>query len=252
MTEASFFQWLLRAWVALAAITALSLLFLTAPYGRHQRAGWGPVVAPRIGWVAMETPAVCVIALCFALRPPARIAPWVALGLWELHYVNRAFVFPFRMPVGARPMPLAIVAMGALFNCANGYLNGRSLTVFGPEHDATWLRDPRFALGCALFLGGLVINQQSDAILRALRGPGETGYKIPTGGMYRFVSCPNYFGEMVEWIGWALLTGSLAGWSFALWTAANLAPRAFAHHRWYLSTFPNYPRGRKALIPFVA
>lgn len=252
MTEASFFTLLLRAWFALAAITALALVFLNAPYGRYQRAGWGPSLSARAGWVLMEAPAACVIAACFALKPPAGIAPWVALGLWELHYVHRAFVFPFRMRGAAKLMPLAIPAMGALFNGVNGYLNGRSLTVFGPVHDATWLRDPQFVLGCALFLGGMAVNQQSDAILRALRAPGETGYKIPTGGMYRFVSCPNYLGEIVEWIGWALLTGSLAGWSFAVWTMANLAPRAFAHHRWYRETFAEYPKERKALVPFVA
>jgi len=251
VTEATFFPLLLRAWFALAAIIATALLFLDAPYGRFQRSGWGPTLATRNGWVLMEAPAACVIALCFALRPPTGIVPWISLALWELHYIQRAFVFPFRMRGADKPMPLAIPLMGACFNGVNGYLNGRSLTLFGPAHDATWLHDPHFILGVILFLGGMFENQRSDAILRTLRAPGETGYKIPTGGMFRFVSCPNYFGEIVEWIGWGLLTGSLAGWSFAVWTAANLAPRAFAHHRWYRTMFPEYPGERKALVPFL-
>jgi protein-S-isoprenylcysteine O-methyltransferase Ste14 len=67
--------------------------------------------------------------------------------------------------------------------------------------------------------------------------------------MYRWISCPNYFGEIVEWIGWAIATWSLAGLAFALWTAANLAPRAHSHHQWYRESFADYPQERKALVP---
>lgn len=41
-------------------------------------------------------------------------------------------------------------------------------------------------------------------------------------------------------------------WTFVfVWTAVNLVPRALAHHRWYREHFEDYPRQRKALIPFV-
>ena len=69
--------------------------------------------------------------------------------------------------------------------------------------------------------------------------------------MYRWIACPNYFGEMVIWIGWAIATWSLAGLSFAMWTAANLAPRAKSHKKWYQEQFADYPTERKALIPGV-
>jgi len=81
------------------------------------------------------------------------------------------------------------------------------------------------------------------------RKPGE--YGIPRGGVFEFVSCPNYLGEILEWTGWAIATWSLPGLAFALWTAANLIPRAYANHAWYRKTFPDYPGKRKALIPFV-
>ena len=42
-----------------------------------------------------------------------------------------------------------------------------------------------------------------------------------------------------------------AGLAFAVYTAANLAPRAFSHHSWYKERFADYPPTRKALIPFV-
>lgn len=67
------------------------------------------------------------------------------------------------------------------FCTANGYLQSRHLTAFH-RYDESWLRDWRFVLGCACFLLGLALNVHSDAILRNLRRPGETGYKIPRGG----------------------------------------------------------------------
>ncbi len=51
---------------------------------------------------------------------------------------------------------------------------------------------------------GYAINHHADSVLLSLRKPGETGYKIPYGGLYKYISCPNYFGEMVEWFGFAL------------------------------------------------
>jgi protein-S-isoprenylcysteine O-methyltransferase Ste14 len=86
--------------------------------------------------------------------------------------------------------------------------------------------------------------------LARLRNAGE-GYQIPHGLGYRWVSCPNYLGEIIQWIGWAVATWSLAGWIFAIWTMANLVPRAIAHHRWYRATFAGYPPGRRALIPYL-
>ena len=62
---------------------------------------------------------------------------------------------------------------------------------------------------------------------------------------------PNYFGEIIEWAGFALATWSLPGLAFAIYTAANVGPRALSHHRWYREKFGDYPPKRKALIPFV-
>ena len=147
-------------------------------------------------------------------------------------------------------MPLAVAAMGFSFNIANAYLNARfaHALLALPRRLAA---DPRFLVGVALFLVGFAVNQHADEVLRTLRAPGERGYKIPHGGLYRFVSAPNYFGELVEWSGFALAAWSPAALVFVVWTAANLAPRAWANHRWYRRTFPDYPTGRRALVPFL-
>lgn len=228
----------------------LYLLFITAPYGRHQRPGWGPVLPEKIGWVFMESPAVFGWLGVF-LRGEHRgeLVPLVFLAIWMTHYVHRTLIFPFRLRQ-ARPIPVAVALMGFTFNWINAWLNASQVSALG-DYGPEWLTSPWFLGGTALFLTGLGINWYADTILLNLRKPGETGYKIPQGGAYRFVSCPNYLGEMVEWAGWAIATRSLAGLAFFLFTVANLLPRALAHHRWYRKTFPDYPPERRAVIPFV-
>lgn len=252
MSEHAFFHALLVGWLALSAVVFAALLFVTAPYGRHQRPGWGPTVDATLGWVLMELPAVGVFAFLFAVSArraePAAIA---FLFLWEAHYLHRTFIFPFRRRSPGRRTPLSVVGMAVVFNVVNGYLNGRWLFALGPERPASWLADPRFLAGAALFAVGMAVNIQADHVLFRLRRPGEAGYRIPRGGLFRWVSCPNYLGETLEWTGWALATFSPAGLAFAVWTAANLAPRALAHHRWYRRRFPDYPPERKALLPYL-
>lgn len=78
------------------------------------------------------------------------------------------------------------------------------------------------------------------------------GYKIPRGGLFEYVSAANYSGEVLEWAGWALGAWSGSGAAFAAFTFSNLAPRAVAHHQWYLDKFgAEYPRSRRAIIPLL-
>ena len=58
-------------------------------------------------------------------------------------------------------------------------------------------------------------------------------------------------GDIIDWIGWAILTWSISGLVFAIWTIANLFPRALAHHKWYQEKFSDYPKNRKAIIPGI-
>jgi hypothetical protein len=234
-----------------AAISFAALTFVRAPYGRYARGGWGPALPARVAWVLMECPSMLLVAGIFlAGRHRAALAPIALLVLWQWHYAHRTVVYPFTLPAGARPMPLAVVFMGAGFNVFNAWLNARWISHLG-SYPARWLLDPRFVAGVALFALGLRINRRADAMLRALRAPGETGYKIPRGWLYELVSCPNYLGELLEWLGWALATWSLPGLGFAVYTAANLVPRALAHHAWYRKQFPEYPPQRRAVIPFL-
>ena len=254
MTEREFFDYFVYAWIFIGVVTFISLFFITAPYGRHTRKGWGGEINATAGWVIMELPSAILVGLFYFLSVGERgvtLTPLIFLIMWQAHYINRSLIFPFRRRGGQKTMPLLIMFSALFFNLANGYIQGRGVFSFSEGYGLEWLYDPRFIIGAALFAAGFAINQHSDKILFNLRKPGETGYKIPQGGLYRFVSSPNYFGEILEWIGWAIATWSLGGLSFAIWTIANLAPRARDHHRWYREKFAEYPRERKALIPFL-
>jgi protein-S-isoprenylcysteine O-methyltransferase Ste14 len=252
MNELVLFQGLLIGSFVFALATVVALFFVVAPYGRHRRKGWGLTLDNRLGWILMEAPAPLVFAACFALGTYRDTwTAWVFFLLWEAHYVHRSFVYPFGLRTTGKRMPVVVAALAFLFNLLNGYLNGRYLFTFSGGYSTAWLADPRFVAGLALFLAGYVINRQADRTLRHLREQGASGYAIPYGGMYRWISCPNYLGEILEWFGWALATWSLVGLVFAVWTAANLAPRARSHHHWYRQHFADYPQARKALLPGV-
>jgi protein-S-isoprenylcysteine O-methyltransferase Ste14 len=232
--------------IALAVLTFVALRFITAPYGRYQRAGWGVTVPARAGWLVMESVSPVLFAIVFWTGPRrAELVPLVLFAMWQSHYLYRAFVYPLLIRGGKR-MPLLVVLLAVVFNVLNAGINAYWTGTLG-RYSASWLADPRFVAGAMLFAGGLALHVWAD---RKLRHLGD-GYRIPYGGAYRWVSCPNYLGEIVEWVGWALATWSLAGLAFALYTAANLAPRALDHHAWYRRQFPDYPRERRALIPYV-
>lgn len=253
MSEADLHRMLTLATFALAGAVFWILGKTTAPYGRHQRSGWGPSMPVRLGWVLMEAPSVFLFAWVFFAGPRShQLVPLLLLGLWQLHYVHRTLIYPMTMrgTTGKR-MALAVVLSGFSFNVLNSYLNARSLTAFGPEYELRWLWSFRFLYGLMLFFTGFVINRWADWTLRRLRGSGETGYKIPRGGLFDEVSCPNYLGELIQWVGWAIMTWSQAGLAFAVFTAANLIPRAVANHNWYRSKFEDYPTRRRAIIPYL-
>lgn len=252
MTE--LFFWKLLIWISFitALVVFIVLFFFSAPYGRYVRKGWGAVIPANLGWLFMESPSAILFAVFFFIgSAPKNPVLIIFFLLFEAHYIHRAFIYPFMRSDGKKEMPLSVIFMGVTFNLFNAYINSRYLFEFSGGYPLRWLMDPRFIIGIALFVTGFVINRWADDKLHHLRKPGETGYKIPSGGLYNLISSPNYFGEIIEWTGWALATWSIAGLSFAVWTFANLAPRAQSNHNWYHRKFEDYPPRRKALLPGI-
>lgn len=248
------FQWVLAGVLLVALPTFFVLLRINAPYGKYDRAGWGPGVDPRLGWCLMEAPALMSFLWFYATGPHATAPVAIVLCVgFAGHYLHRSIVYPLLIRPGrGTEIKILIILLADVFNIANGYLNGAWLSRYAtPLYSLDWFRDPRFVLGALMFAGGLLVNKQSEMILRRLRSGSRTDYAIPFGGAFRFVSSPHYLGELLQWTGFALASWSPAAVGFVVFSSANLVPRALATHRWYQQKFADYPANRKAIIPWV-
>lgn len=250
MMQENIFNYLIFGWI-LAGIPVFLLLFsINAPYGRHVSSKWGVMISNRLGWIIMESPPLWLFSFFFftgnVFNQPVNLC---LFAFWIMHYINRDLIFPFRIKSTGKKMPVSIMLFALIFNGFNGFFNGYYLGHIA-NYASSWFYDPRFIAGLLLFIGGAFINIYSDNILIKLR-KNAPSYQIPQRGLFRYISSPNYTGEIVEWIGYAMMSWSLAGLSFAVWTIANLLPRAVSNHKWYKKQFSNYPKNRKAVIPGI-
>lgn len=255
MFSPDFYYTVLAVMFCLAAVVFVCLLRFKAGYGMLYTPAWGPALPNRAGWVLMEAPAFTVMLLLWVLsRRACDPTPAVMAALFELHYFQRSFIFPFLMR-GKSRMPLAIILMGMVFNSVNAYMIGGWLFYVAPDefYTLSWLWNPLFILGVLVFFAGMAVNIHSDSIIRRLRKPGDTRHHIPRGGMFRYVTSANYLGELTEWAGFAILTWSAGALAFLVWTFANLAPRSRTLHRRYITEFgDDYAAlNRRYLIPFI-
>lgn len=247
--------------LALAVAVFVALFYFKAGYGYLGGGKWGPCIGNSPAWILMEAPAFLMMGAMTVRyfvsgggRSGSPVAVGIVSGLFLLHYFQRSFIFPCLMR-GKGRMPVAIMVMGMVFNCVNAWLIGKWIFSLcpGDMYSLRWLKSGYFIAGTLIFLCGMFINLQSDYIIRHLRAPGDTAHYIPRKGLYRYVTSANYFGELVEWCGYAILTMSPAAFVFAIWTFANLAPRSKALTEKYIAEFgEEYTAlGKKNLIPFI-
>lgn len=247
-----FLDYITYGFFIFSVFTVIVLPWIPAPYGRYSNSKWGWALNAQLSWFLQELPAVCMptCLLLFTECPRVSFAVnKILTALFVCHYLQRTFVFPFLIR-GGKPSTLITVFLAFLFCTFNSYQQTRYLlkyAVYPPD----WIVSIRFIGGCLLFFIGMAINIHSDHILRNLRKPGEKDYKIPQGGFFEYVSSANFFGEILEWFGYALACWSLPAASFAFCSLFILGTRGYTHHQFYLKKFENYPPDRKAVIPFV-
>ena len=221
-------------------------LIYKAPYGKHSTKKWGKSIDNKTGWILMELPALLTCPLIYFTISEEINLNVVFIVLWIIHYFNRTVIYPLRIKTKGKKIPIAIVASAFFFNMVNGILNGYFLTLLQFES----ISELYLILGFIIFIIGFYINISSDNLLIKLR-TNQKGYVIPNGKLFNYVSCPNFFGEIIEWLGFAIMTLNPGSLSFLIWTICNLIPRSKAHHKWYKENFENYPKKRKAVIPYL-
>ena len=249
------FDFLLFIMAICAIAVFITLYFVEAGYGKMISPKWGPAISNKVAWILMECP-VFFVLLYFWLKSERQFetVPLIFFLLFELHYFQRSFIFPFLLK-GKSKMPITIMFMGMIFNTINGYMQGEWIFFLSPDnlYTTSWLLTPQFIIGVILFFTGMAININSDYVIRHLRQPGDTRHYLPKKGMYKYVTSANYFGEIVEWTGFAILTWSLSGAMFAIWTCANLIPRANSIYKKYEKEFGDefHERPLKRIFPFI-
>ncbi|WP_295936473.1 DUF1295 domain-containing protein [uncultured Alistipes sp.] len=238
----------------MAAGVFIALQFFEAGYGYLFDPKYGPPISNRVGWMLMESPVFILMGVLWLLSDRTwEAGPLVLFMLFQTHYLQRAFIFPMLIR-GNSKMPLGIVVMAMLFNVCNALMQGGWIFYVAPEnYYAGWLSQPYIYIGGLIFFAGMFINIQSDEIIRRLRKPGDTRHYIPRGGMFRYVSSANYFGELLEWTGFAIASWSWAGAVFVWWSFANLAPRAASINKRYAKEFGEEFTSLKLkrIIPFI-
>jgi 3-oxo-5-alpha-steroid 4-dehydrogenase 1 len=240
-------------------------------------------------WIVMEIVAPITFSYVYARSPLsptgasrpalASINPRNILALAFLcHYINRALISPLRTPSRSRSH-LIVPLCATIWNLSNGFLLGAYLS--SPAAASFLLGAfgrPRFWAGLALWAFGFAGNIYHDEILLNLRRgknkhekkePGSKDskqhYSIPHGLLFEYVTFPNYFCEWVEWAGFALAAAPVPSftsrsawfatmsppWLFVLAEVLVMFPRAWKGHQWYHRTFPNYPKDRRIVIPYI-
>ncbi len=249
------FNFLLFVMAIIAVVVFVALYFVEAGYGKMISPKWGPAISNKVAWVLMECPVFFVLLYLWANSDRQfETVPLIFFLLFELHYFQRSFIFPFLLK-GKSKMPISIMLMGVIFNTINGYMQGEWIFYLAPNdmYTLAWLTTPQFILGTIIFFTGMGINMHSDYVIRHLRKPGDTRHYLPKKGMYKYVTSANYFGEIVEWTGFALLTWSWSGVLFVIWTCANLVPRANSIYKKYEHEFGDefHARPLKRVFPFI-
>lgn len=250
--------------IAIGVVVFISLYFVNAGYGMFLNNRWGKTINNKLAWFLMEFPIFLAMIIIW-LASPHRfdIVPMVFLLIFEIHYFQRSIIFPWMLK-GKSQMSLAVMFMGIAFNILNAMMQGywiffesynSNYQVFGLSYsDIEWLWSPHFIIGTCIFLFGFYVNLRSDYIIRHLRkDENDTKHYLPSGFLFEYVTSANYLGELLEWLGFAILTWSLPGLVFFWWTFANLVPRAHNIYKRYQAEFPEEMKAKhlKRVFPFI-
>ena len=239
----------------LAAVSFFVQLCKPIPYGKHlEGRPRCPVPVLISSVIAHLVPGFIFFTLAYFLegiyfRNPINIVLYV---LFVVHYVVKGLVMPILSRHSSSKISLWIPVATLLTNTFYHYLNAEFIG--SVNYCNKYFYDPRFIVGALLFAIGFIIGRAADfqlIYLRLRESRKNKDYVVPKGFLFALVSSPNYFGEGLEWFGWALMTWSLSGLVWWLFVESTLITRARHNHNWYVVEFPNYPLHRKALIPFI-
>lgn len=239
----------------------LGLFGAAASHGRfHKTNRKSFMVSDEIAWIFQESPNL-IITLFYLIKAiifdtkQNKINIFL-ICLYFLHYIHRTLIFPIILSEKKtkKKWPFEIMILAFIFCICNGFMQNRSILI-NAEYPEGYLMKTNVILGVFVFLIGMFINIYHDYRILYLKRNNIgniDGYVVPTGGLYEFISAPNYLGEIIEWVGFAIACNTSSAWLFAYTTFCAIFPRGLNYHKWYIEKFGNnYPKHRMAIIPYV-
>lgn len=186
-------------------------------------------------------------------------SPWVkevqlsACIAWCFHYAKRELETLFVHRFSHATMPLSNLFKNSMY-----YWGFAAYVAFFVNHPLYTAPPPDLVYtGMCLFYFMEIGNLSAHVTLRMLRPAGTKVRRIPRGGLFEYVSCPNYTYEIMAWFGFSLMTRTVAGILFMLAGATQMFIWAKGKHSRYRREFdgkdgrPLYPPSRKRIIPFI-
>ncbi|GAB4485241.1 MAG: hypothetical protein Fur0016_10070 [Anaerolineales bacterium] len=198
----------------------------------------------RLGMFALYfLPILAALAFSLPYLATSTLVQAIVLAALLGHFAKRCLEVLFLHKYSGPIDPFTTLAIGSFYSLVAGFISFLNQWPLAAADNWFWL-------GLFLFVFGETANFHHHKILAALRRD-TLGYVIPRGGWFEYVACPHYFFEIVAWVGILLLSRHL----FALVALVGMAGYLLARSRktlaWYREKFPNFPKNRKALIPFL-
>jgi very-long-chain enoyl-CoA reductase len=204
-------------------------------------------VKPRAHNVLSYAGALVVFSGVAFARSPAPAAALLPLALWTAHFARRVLESALLHRYGKPRVPTGDALQEYAYYWGFAVWIAYAVTRSGYAPSSGTL----LWAGIATYAAGEIGNFATHVMLARLRPPGTTVRAIPRGFVFELVSCPNYLFEILAWLGFALVVRVAAAWAFLALGAAILADWARKRHAAYRAEFPDYPRRRTRLIPFV-
>lgn len=226
-------------------------------------------LGPQIGWSTVFLAEYAGPLLCYMityLRPALfygysntprayHYSVHLAAACWTFHYVKRILETIFVHRFSHATMPLSNLFKNCSYYWGFAFFVG--YFVNHPLFTPASFGDTQIYIGLFLFIISELGNFSIHIALRNLRPAGTRERKIPYPTsdpltlMFNCVSCPNYTYEIYAWLGFCIMTQALPALFFTVAGGLQMVIWALAKHRNYKKEFPNYPRNRTSIIPYI-
>ena len=211
---------------------------------RYSKFSTGKGVPSRLGmFVLYFLPVITATVFALPYLASASLPQWLVFAAVFIHFAKRTYEVLFVHKYSGSMQPFTFVIIVVTYALIAGLISALNV-------QAIATLDALAIIGVVFFIIGQIGNFYHHKLLADLRKDGD-GYHIPRGGWFERATCPHYFFELLAWLGILLLSRHLFTLLAFVAMFGYLTARSIKTRHWYQKRFPNYPKERKNMIPFV-